>query len=98
MATALDVAACVVETDETLTAMQLQKLVYYSYAWWLVDHADPLFSGEIKAWVDGPVVDEVYAKHKSRPERGVVRGRQTPLGRGDRPHSWRRGPLRSSER
>jgi uncharacterized phage-associated protein len=70
MADVLDVAAAVVasvganEVDDKLTAMKLQKLVYYSQVWHLVDFGAPLFDDPIEAWGDGPVVRRLWEKHQ----------------------------------
>lgn len=47
-----------------MTAMKLQKLVYYSQAWSLVWDEKPLFSERIEAWANGPVSPELFAAHK----------------------------------
>ena len=44
----------------TITAMKLQKLVYYCQAWSLVWDGKPLFEEKIQAWVNGPVVRELF--------------------------------------
>jgi uncharacterized phage-associated protein len=46
--------------------MKLQKLVYYSQAWHLVFHAEPLFPNVIEAWPQGPVTRSLYEKHRGR--------------------------------
>ena len=46
--------------------MRLQKLVYYCQAWGLVWDDKPLFKEEIEAWVNGPVVPELYEFHTGR--------------------------------
>ncbi len=47
-----------------LTAMKLQKLLYYCQAWSLVWNEEPIFHEEIQAWANGPVVKELYDKHR----------------------------------
>lgn len=47
-----------------MTAMKLQKLVYYSQAWSLVWDDSPLFNEEIEAWANGPVVRSLYQRHQ----------------------------------
>jgi len=49
-----------------MTAMKLQKLVYYSQAWGLVWDEEPLFHETIRAWANGPVVRELYDVHKGQ--------------------------------
>jgi len=44
--------------------MKLQKLVYYCQAWSIVWDSKPLYKENIEAWVNGPVVRELYKKHK----------------------------------
>lgn len=64
MATAHDVAAYILKKLGRMTAMKLQKLVYYSQAWSLVWDEKPLFKNRIEAWVNGPVVPHLYAVHR----------------------------------
>lgn len=47
-----------------LTAMKLQKLLYYCQAWELVWNEEPMFLEEIQAWANGPIVKELYDSHK----------------------------------
>lgn len=47
-----------------MSAMKLQKLVYYSQAWHLATHEKPLFPEPIEAWANGPVVRELYDHHR----------------------------------
>ncbi len=44
--------------------MKLEKLAFYSQAWSLVWDEEPLFDEQIEAWVNGPVVPELYAGHR----------------------------------
>jgi len=66
MASVCDIAAYVLQKQGRMTAMQLQKLVYYSQVWSIVWDGVPLFQEPIEAWVDGPVVRELYDKHRGR--------------------------------
>ena len=50
MADVYDVAAYILKQRGPLTAMKLQKLVYYSQAWSIVWDDDAVFSEEIEAW------------------------------------------------
>jgi uncharacterized phage-associated protein len=47
-----------------MTAMKLQKLVYYSQAWHIAWSDEKLFGERIEAWADGPVCPELYSLHK----------------------------------
>src|SRR3954452_12363813 len=59
-----DVAAYILEEAGALTAMKLQKLLYYSQAWSLVWDEAPLFQEPIEAWANGPVVPVAYDVHR----------------------------------
>lgn len=58
-----DVARYILERQGAMTAMKLQKLVYYAQAWSLVWDENPLFDEPVEAWVNGPVVPELYKSH-----------------------------------
>ncbi len=58
-----------------MTAMKLQKLVYYAQAWSLVWEDRPLFDERIEAWANGPVVPALYERH-----RGMFRVEHWPGG------------------
>jgi len=64
MATVFDVAQYILEKKGTITAMKLQKICYYSQAWSLVWDEKLLFNERIEAWVNGPVVADLYALHR----------------------------------
>jgi uncharacterized phage-associated protein len=64
MASAHDVAAYILSREGRMTAMKLQKLVYYSQAWSVVWDERPLFPEKIEAWANGPVVRELYDAHR----------------------------------
>ncbi|HTR23334.1 MAG TPA: type II toxin-antitoxin system antitoxin SocA domain-containing protein [Terriglobales bacterium] len=61
-----DVAAYILERRGRMTAIKLQKLVYYSQAWSLVWDEEPLFPERIEAWVNGPVVPDLYNAHRGQ--------------------------------
>lgn len=50
--------------DADVTNLKLQKLLYYAQGHYLADTGQPLFTGEMQAWVHGPVVPEVYHEYK----------------------------------
>lgn len=66
MPSAHDVAAYILEKRGPMSAMKLQKLVYYAQAWSLVWDDRPLFRERIEAWAHGPVVPELYQEHRGR--------------------------------
>jgi uncharacterized phage-associated protein len=70
-----DVAAYILWKQGPMTAMKLQKLVYYSQAWSLVWDDEPLFADDIEAWANGPVVTALYMQH-----RGMFRVATWPAG------------------
>lgn len=61
-----DVAAYILAQRGAMTAMKLQKLVYYSQAWHLVWDEETLFDDEIEAWANGPVTPNLYAEHRGQ--------------------------------
>ncbi len=65
--TAQDIASYLLdlskETGEPLTNIKLQKLVYYSYVWFLVRFGNKLFEEPIVAWKYGPVVVSLYNEY-----------------------------------
>jgi uncharacterized phage-associated protein len=64
MVNVLDAAAYILEKKGEMTAMKLQKLVYYSQAWSTVWDDEVLFDERIEAWANGPVCPVLYDKHK----------------------------------
>ena len=61
-----DVAAYILARAGNMTAMKLQKLVYYAQAWSLVWDERPLFREAIEAWANGPVCPVLYRWHQGR--------------------------------
>lgn len=78
MASAVDVARYILQKTGPISAMKLQKLVYYSQAWALVWDDEPIFDEEIEAWANGPVVRELYEAH-----RGVFTVTESIFGAGN---------------
>lgn len=66
MATAFDVAAYILQKQGPMTAMKLQKLVYYSQAWSLVWDEEAIFDNRIEAWANGPVLPSLYYWHRGK--------------------------------
>ena len=79
MASAFDVAAYVLEKTGPVSAMKLQKLVYYSQAWSLVWDDRCIFQATIQAWANGPVIPILYGWH-----RGEFLIKECPKGNPDR--------------
>jgi uncharacterized phage-associated protein len=61
-----DVAAYVLARKGPMSAMKLQKLVYYSQAWSLVWDDAPLFGDRIEAWASGPVCPQLWEHHRGQ--------------------------------
>src|SRR5665213_2547469 len=64
MASVHDVAAYILSKVGPMSAMKLQKLVYYAQAWSLVWEDRPIFKARIEAWANGPVVPALYQHHR----------------------------------
>lgn len=64
MARAVDVAQAVLTRTGPIDTIKLQKLVYYCQAWALAWRDEPLFPEPVEAWRDGPVVQELFRRHK----------------------------------
>jgi uncharacterized phage-associated protein len=64
MAALFDVARYITDRQGEMTAMKLQKLMYYAQAWHLVWEEEPLFDADFQAWANGPVLPELYARHR----------------------------------
>ncbi len=65
---ALDVAKYVVNyvnnEGKPITHLQIQKILYYIQAQFLVEKSKPLFLEPIEAWRHGPVVSSVYSYYR----------------------------------
>ena len=57
-----------------MSAMKLQKLVYYAQAWSLVWDERPLFKARIEAWAYGPVAPTLYRKHRGEWQVSEIEG------------------------
>ncbi len=66
MVSVFDVTKFILNKMGSITAMKLQKLVYYCQAWSLVWDGEPLFEEGIEAWASGPVVYDLYQWHKGQ--------------------------------
>lgn len=66
MATMLDAAKYILQSAGEMTAMKLQKLMYYAQAWSLVWDEEPIFEDDFEAWANGPVLPALYGRHKGQ--------------------------------
>jgi uncharacterized phage-associated protein len=66
--------------------MKLQKLVFYSHAWWLAYNGTPMFDDDVFAWPWGPVIPPLYFEFMEFGKNPIVNKRATELVRvGPRP-------------
>lgn len=59
-----DVAKYILDITGKSTAMMFEKLTYYCLVWSLVWYNKPVFKEKFQAWVNGPVNDKLFKKHK----------------------------------
>lgn len=52
------------EHGDSVSNLKLQKLLYYSQAWFLAIYDKPLFDERLEAWVHGPAVPPIYGEFK----------------------------------
>lgn len=64
MATIFDIAKYIVERTGEISAMKLQKIIYYSQAWNMVWEEEQLFADDFQAWANGPVLPVLYDRHR----------------------------------
>lgn len=80
MANVYDVTQYILRSTGKITAMKLQKLVYYSQAWHATWTGHPLYAEQTEAWANGPVVRELFNYHKGL---YAVTPETFPLGNAD---------------
>lgn len=66
MVTVYDVAKYIMDKCGPMSAMKLQKLVYYSQAMSLVWDDVPLFEDDFEAWAKGPVCRALFNAHRGK--------------------------------
>lgn len=66
MATVYDVAKYIIDRCGAMSAMKLEKLVFYSQAMSLVWDDVPLFEDDFEAWQKGPVCRKLFQAHKGK--------------------------------
>lgn len=59
-----DIATYILEKEGEMSAMKLQKLLYYAQAWSLVWDEEELFESDFQAWANGPVLPSIYNVHR----------------------------------
>lgn len=66
MARVFDAAKYILDKYGAMSAMKLQKLLFYAQAMSLVWDDVPLFDEEFEAWAKGPVCRELFSAHKGK--------------------------------
>lgn len=79
-----DVAAYLIKHLGAVSTFKLQKLLYYAQAWHLVWEERPLFNSPIEAWANGPVIPEVYQRHRGQFSVDSWNGDTGQLDKGER--------------
>jgi len=59
------------DSEELISNMKLQKLLYYQQGFHLAYFGTPLFNEEFEAWMYGPVVPEIYEYFKTNDNKGI---------------------------
>ena len=67
------------ETQNLITNLKLQKLLYYAQVWSLAINKKRLFEGDFEAWVHGPVLVALYNDYKDNRANPI---RRDDLGEG----------------
>lgn len=52
------------DSQDLISNLKMQKLVYYAQGVYLAFYDKPLFSESIEAWTHGPVVPDLYHEYK----------------------------------
>ncbi|MGX1096764.1 Panacea domain-containing protein [Amorphus sp. MBR-141] len=53
------------EAGEAMTHLKVQKLLYFSQAYYLANFSKPLFEEDFEAWAHGPVITSVFHEYSS---------------------------------
>lgn len=61
------------EVQDPITNLKLQKLVYYSQAWFYAKNKAPLFDEDFEAWIHGPVIPSLYNTYRHFGWHNIVR-------------------------
>jgi uncharacterized phage-associated protein len=69
--TIFDISNYFLSKSDRITPKKLQKLMYFSYSWYLAlmnesidDITNKLFDNKFEAWIHGPVCPELYQEHR----------------------------------
>lgn len=59
------------ESEDYISNMKLQKLLYYMQGFYLAFFDKPMFEENIEAWMYGPVVPVIYEAYKENGNKGI---------------------------
>jgi len=65
MVSVFDVASYILQQRGAMSAMKLQKLVYFAYGWYLAITGERLLDERVEAWQWGPVIPSLYSEFKA---------------------------------
>lgn len=51
------------DAGEAMTPLKVQKLLYFSQAYYLANYGKPLFDADFEAWAHGPVIPSVFYEY-----------------------------------
>lgn len=71
-------AAYIIEKCGDVTPLQLQKMLYYTQACFIIFYNKFAFSDECEAWVHGPVYRSVYEKYKDYKYESITQKSKLP--------------------
>lgn len=75
MVSAVDVAQYILEEKGPMDAKKLQKLTFYCQVWHLVWRSGKrLFEEQIQAWAGGPIIPELFDRHRGKYNVTTVQG------------------------
>ena len=74
-----DIQAADQDQFPSIDHMKLQKLLYFSHAWWLAGKESELFTDDIEAWPWGPVVRNIYIQFNEFGREPIVGKRASEL-------------------
>ena len=69
-------------SGDSVTQLKLQKLVYYTEAWFMVHFDRTLTTADFEAWAHGPAIRALYGKYRAHGWDGL------PPEKGPEPHGY----------
>lgn len=72
-------AAYIIAKCGDVTPLQLQKMLYYTQACFIIFYNRFAFSDECEAWIHGPVYRELYEKYKDYRYESIPQTKQIPV-------------------